>query len=108
MNKVFLFIDIYALSTRVSRLCLYKVVPLPTPERFYAYSLVFVMLLGAPLCLHITSKMADVWLTSMEQRLDELENRVFGASDKEINYPKVVLAYLCVVCLHLYPQISLN
>ena len=30
-------------------------------------------------------------MTSMEQRLDELENRVFGAADKEVNYPKVSL-----------------
>ena len=34
-------------------------------------------------------KMADKWLISMENRLTELENEVFGAADKEINYPKV-------------------
>ncbi len=37
--------------------------------------------------------MAEVWLTSMEQRLDELEQRVFGTSDKEISYPKVLCQF---------------
>ena len=34
--------------------------------------------------------MTDPWLDTMEERLDVLEKQVFGASDKDKCYPKVM------------------
>ena len=35
--------------------------------------------------------MADAWLSSVEKRLEILEQRVFGDIDKDAQFPKVIL-----------------
>ena len=40
--------------------------------------------------LSLTRKMADPWLDTIEQRLGVLEKQIFGESDKDADYPKVI------------------